>query len=228
MRDEEARRRAESERVEAERARVEAEEVRQAQEGSGETEVSRVDAETVRDDAEISRDAAEEERARVSLSRREAEKERVAAEESRQDAEQNGREVAEVGRVEAEEARVAAEKKRSGIRLFYLKIAAAIALPMAFVALLPAGVGIYLVIRENERLDREIERRCDDARLNRTAIRDTVLNSFASLGYRYDVKTQTAVEVGGEIAYYVEHPEERARALESALATVKRFPPVSC
>jgi len=52
------------------------------------------------------------------------------------------------GRVEAEAARVVAEEHRRDLRKFYLKMATAIALPLAFIALIPAMVGLYLVQKE--------------------------------------------------------------------------------
>ena len=125
-RDEAARRKSEEERVAAENERIDAEEVRQTQEGAGGTEVSRVDAESDRDDAEI-------ERARAALSRREAEKERVVAETDR----------------------VAEEDKRRSVRFFYAKLAGVLALPLAFVALLPAVIGIYLVNAESKKRSTE-------------------------------------------------------------------------
>ena len=49
------------------------------------------------------------------------------------------------GRVEAEAERVAAEERRSSVRRFYLKLAATLALPLAFIALVPAIVGLVYV-----------------------------------------------------------------------------------
>lgn len=57
---------------------------------------------------------------------------------------------AEDERVEAEDERVEAEVKRASVRLFYVKLAGVVALPMAFIALLPALVGIYLVRSESQ------------------------------------------------------------------------------
>jgi hypothetical protein len=56
----------------------------------------------------------------------------------------------EQGRVEAEEGRVAAEEKRADVRHFYTKLAASIALPLAFIALIPALVGIWMLDNETD------------------------------------------------------------------------------
>jgi hypothetical protein len=139
-----------------------------------------------------------------------------------------GHAFSEEGRVEAEAGRVAAEERRSDLRHFYARIAASIALPLAFIALLPALVGIWMVDNEGERLDAEIQQRCEDAQLNRAAIRETLLNSFSNLGYRFDEDTQTAIPVGGELDYYRDHPEERDRVLKDAMRALTRFPRVEC
>ena len=54
------------------------------------------------------------------------------------------------GRVEAEEQRVAAEQHRSDLRYFYSKLAASIALPLAFIALIPALIGIWMLDNETD------------------------------------------------------------------------------
>lgn len=54
----------------------------------------------------------------------------------------------EGGRIEAEAKRETAEALRSNIRKFYLKLAGIIALPLAFIAIIPALIGLYLVDRE--------------------------------------------------------------------------------
>jgi hypothetical protein len=56
----------------------------------------------------------------------------------------------EQSRVEAEEGRVLAEEKRADLRHFSLRIAAAIALPLAFIALIPALVGIWMLDNETD------------------------------------------------------------------------------
>lgn len=56
------------------------------------------------------------------------------------------------GRVEAEEERVANEARRADLRRFYAKMATTVAFPLAFIALIPALVGLYL-------LDQEVDRR---------------------------------------------------------------------
>ena len=168
-------------------------------------EEGRVEAETERQEHETLRRTAEGGPANPD----DLEQGRVEAEE--------GRAAAETVRIEAESVRVIAEDKRASLR----DLAIAIAPFFAFLSLIPSLVGLYLVNNESNQ-------RCQDSQLNRQAIRDTVLNSFAALGYRYDEKTKKAVEIGGELAYYKEHPGERADALERTLAAVERFPPISC
>jgi hypothetical protein len=56
----------------------------------------------------------------------------------------------EQGRVEAEEGRVLAEEKRADLRHFYTKLTASIALPLAFIALIPALVGIWMLDNETD------------------------------------------------------------------------------
>jgi hypothetical protein len=83
-----------------------------------------------------------------------AEQERQMAEEGRVDrslervANEDSRIEAEDARVTAEDSRVSAETKRADTRSFYLKTATAIALPLAFIALIPSLIGIYLVQKE--------------------------------------------------------------------------------
>ncbi|MBA2741914.1 MAG: hypothetical protein H0U46_07875 [Actinobacteria bacterium] len=100
----------------------------------------------------------------------EAEDERVAHEEDRRVAEGGNEHAQEQGRVEAEERRevsesdrVLAEEKRGSLRAFYTKLATFVALPIAFVALMPALVGLYL---NNRRADenRELIEQVVDAR----------------------------------------------------------------
>jgi len=64
---------------------------------------------------------------------------------------ENVRVAQEEGRVHAEEERELAEKNRTDVRGFYLKTAAIIAMPLAFVALIPSLIGIYLVQRETDK-----------------------------------------------------------------------------
>lgn len=49
------------------------------------------------------------------------------------------------GRVEAEEERVAAEEQRKSWRKFYVRLASMVALPIAFIALIPSAISFYLV-----------------------------------------------------------------------------------
>ncbi len=74
----------------------------------------------------------------------------------------------QTGRVEAEAQRVVSEQGRIGVRGFYLRLAGLVALPLAFVALLPAIVGLILlnnqaeqtrtIARENRRTIEQQER----------------------------------------------------------------------
>lgn len=162
-RDEAARRKAEQERIEAEGERVQNEEVRQEQEGAGiGPEVSRVDAESDRDEAEAIRE-------RQSLSRREAEKGRV----------EN-----ETIRIEAEQVRIVAETKRGSIRGTYLRLAAVMAMPLAFVALIPSVIGLlYLNSIAKENRERSIE------------VRDSLCSFKRDLGRRHDQTAEFVAQI---------------------------------
>lgn len=119
------------------------------------------------------------------------------------------------GRVEAEQTRQA-ERRR-----MYRRVAALIALPIALISLLPSTVGLVL-------LKREVDHRCRDGQVNRQAIRDTLLRSFDALGYAYNEKTGQVTPNGRAIQYYLDHPEDRERQKQSAIATIERFPPITC
>lgn len=110
---------------------------------------------------------------------------------------------------------------RLTMRQQYGRIAILIALPVAFIALIPSSVGLFL-------LARYADHNCTAAQANRAAIRQTLLATFVQLGYRYDEKLGKAVPDGKPLAYYVEHPGEAARALKLAVETVERFPPITC
>lgn len=56
----------------------------------------------------------------------------------------------QTGRVEAEAQRVVAEQDRVGMRAFYLRVTGLLALPVAFIALIPALVGVWLLDRETD------------------------------------------------------------------------------
>jgi hypothetical protein len=98
----------------------------------------------------------ERERVEAELGRASAETERERREDLRRIGEGGpeqhvpGHVTNEQGRVEAEEGRVAAEEKRADVRHFYTKLAASIALPLAFIALIPALVGIWMVDNETD------------------------------------------------------------------------------
>lgn len=196
---------------------------------------------------EEDRDAAEADRAAAELGRVEAEEDRVDAEAG------DGGVALELGRVQAEEARVEAEvereqhevrrriaeggpdqhvpgnvetgrveaeeKRQQNARKLYGRVAALIALPLAFVSLIPSVVGLVL-------LKREVDNRCRDSAVNRTAIRGSVVDSLSALGYIY--KDGKVVPHGKPLAYYLEYPDERAQVLQNTRATLDRFPPISC
>ena len=74
----------------------------------------------------------------------------------------------------------------------------------------------------------EVEAQCAEARLNREAIREQILGSFESVGYRYDPETESLIETGSELAYYREHPDEREDQAQDLIVAIERFPPVQC
>lgn len=198
------------------------------------TEEERDEAEADRVAAEIGRVEAEEDRvdaeagdggAALELGRVQAEEGRVEAEAEREEQE-NRRRIAEGGpdqhvpgntmlhgRVEAEAVREA------NLRKWLKRYATIIALTVALIALIPSAVGLVL-------LKREVNHRCTDAALNRTAVRVTILDGLASLGYIYH--DGQIVTEGNPIAYYVEHPDERERALQRTKKALDRFKPIEC
>lgn len=104
----------------------------------------------------------EQDRERAERQRADAELERVEQEDLRQIGEGGQERLVvgedhETGRVEAEESRVGAEEdrevaevKRSNLRRFYLRVAGISATPVAFIALIPSLIGLYLVSEEAE------------------------------------------------------------------------------
>lgn len=87
---------------------------------------------------------------------------------------------------------------------------------------------ILALDRHTQKLEREIRQRCDDARVNRDAIRTTMIDGLSGLGYKYDAAADEIVENGPAIAYWLEHPAERAVQLTRAKAALARFPAIVC
>lgn len=198
-----------------------------AEAGRASAEVGRVEAEEDRVDAEVGEGGHALEESRV-----EAEASRVRAEIEREERE-NRRRIAEggpdnhftpgtPGRIEAE------AKREQNLRKWLARYATLIALGVALIALIPTAVFGVFLYRTVEKLDNEIASRCEDAAVNRDAIRQTLLRSFANLGYMYDEKTGSAVLFNKPLAYYLTHPDERQEQLDALLASVKRFPSVDC
>jgi hypothetical protein len=106
-------------------------------------------------------------------------------------------------------------------RLMYQRIAVLIALPIAFVALIPSLLGLLL-------LHREVERRCTDAAINRAAIRASVIDNLRTLGYEYTEDGEVVPSRTPPLAYYRSHPAERAAALAQTKVTLDRFPKINC
>lgn len=115
------------------------------------------------------------------------------------------------------------EEARRGdtIRHHYRRIALLIALPVALIALIPSTAGLVI-------LARYADHNCKVGQANRDAIRATLLGTFINLGYRFDEETNAPAPAGKPLAYYAEHPGERKRALEQAVATLALFPPITC
>lgn len=179
-------------------------------------------AEKGREEAELGRAAAETSRVTAESDRLIAEGPIAArTEQSRVEAE-TGRVDTEDGRVTAEGGRVNAEAiRKENARNVYRRVMTLFALPVALVAILPTVIfGISL--------HREITTRCDDAAINRTAIRGSIINGLGSLGYRYDDETGTAIEDGKPLDYYTTHEAERKQALNNALITLRSFPLIKC
>lgn len=113
-----------------------------------------------------------------------------------------------------------AEHKRDLAKI-YQRVAIQFALPLAFVSMLPSLLGLYLV-------HEEVRARCIDTRVDREAIRGSLFDGFEALGYRYDPKTEEITPTGHALAYYIQHPKERAAAIERQLRQIERFPTVEC
>lgn len=129
------------------------------------------------------------------------------------------------GRVEAEAERAAAEARRRSMRRFYLKIATAVALPLAFVALIPALIGIYLVDKEAE--ERTAENRTLIARLEKAEREQAEAADARRADFtRADVLVCRAVEKlkAGERA----RAQESYRRLDETLALlgIRRTPAI--
>lgn len=90
--------------------------------------------------------------------------------------------------------------------------------------LLLASGGIVSVVWQS----RDLAQQCENAQLNRTAIREQILAGFDSVGYRYEEQTGALEMTGTELAYYRAQPEERARQLRNLLASIERFPTIEC
>lgn len=142
----------------------------------------------------------------------------------------------EVRRDEAEQKREQAELRRQqAMDGMYAKFATLVALPLAFVALIPSLIGVVVVDRQNDklravisRLDREVASRCEDGRVNRDAIRQSVFEGLLTLGYRYNAATDKIEPFGQPLDYYAAHPEERQAALDRTIASLNRFPAINC
>lgn len=148
--------RAEAGRQEAEAERVEQEDLRQV--AAERAEIERQEAELVRIEQEEQRKASEgglePEDEEHETGRVEAEDERVIAEEERVIAEEarveshssNGG--AEEERVVAEKERVVAEEGRVEKRYFTARLVALVAVPVAFIMLIPTIIGLLLITRQ--------------------------------------------------------------------------------
>ena len=155
------------------------------------------------------------------MSYHEAERGREEAEVAREEHERK-RQVAEGGNDQQVYGRVEAEHDRQrNARLMYQRVAVLIALPLALVALVPSLLGLFL-------LHREVEHRCTDAAINRTAIRQSVIDNLHTLGYEYTEDGKVVPSSTPPLDYYRSHPDERASALVQVKATLDRFPPVDC
>jgi len=162
-------------------------------------------------EAEAVRVVAEEERQTHEVDRRVAE--------GGQDQHVPGNE--ETGRVEAETGRQEAETRRVQRDAKLLpRISLLVALPLVLVALAPSVLGLVLI-------QQEIDDRCADGELNRTAIRDTVLGYLPGLGAT--IKDGRVVKAGvPTTAYWRTHPDERDVAIVDAQTTLDRFPNIDC
>ena len=194
----------------------------EAEAGRVEAELGRVIAEEDRVDAE-----AGEGGAALELGRVQAEEARVEAERLREERE-NRRRIAEGGPDQHVpgntmlHGRVEAEKEREAtLRQWMIKYAMVIAMVVALVSLIPSLFGITLLYRE-------IDQRCVDSKVNRDAIRESIIEGLPTLGYRYVPETDRIVKGGKPLDYYATHPEERNDALERSKRQLARFPTIKC
>jgi hypothetical protein len=171
--------------------------------------------------SERDREQAERERVAAESERVEAEEERVTNEGPPEAATERSRVEAEVGRVEAEEGRVKNDRRRLTPGQFYRRATLLIALPLAFIALIPSTVGVIA-------LSHYAVRNCERAQANRDAIRRSLSTNLLVLGYRYDGTTNRPVRAGPPIAYYASHPDELEAVLAARVAAIQDFPAISC
>lgn len=144
-------------------------------------EEGRVEAEVERVEHEVERRVAEGgEQAVVEQGRVEAEIERESTSATRVAAER-GRVEAEVGREVAEAVRALADVQRGTLRSFYLKLGTFVALPLAFVALLPALIGLYLIGQYAEDNRQQVVESCQDIEALKTGVREEAIQDFSRL-----------------------------------------------
>jgi len=122
------------------------------------------------------------------------------------------------------------EGDRHALRIeFYRRVTLLIALPLAFIALIPALTGIVLIYHQGNNLEAEVQARCLDGQVNRNAIRDTLTDNLDLTGYAYDEDTNTLVKTDKKPdPYYEQHPEQLRRAIETMQKALNRFPPITC
>lgn len=107
---------------------------------------------------------------------------------------------------------------------------------LAFILLTAVFVLVALTqtytINEQRQLTRELQaeiyQRCEDGRINRVAIRSSLIDGLSTLGYKYDEANDKLVNIGPPIAYYQEHPAEFDAALVRTRAALARFPAINC
>lgn len=187
---------------------------------------------------------AEERREKAERARQDAEELRIGAEREREDHEirrrvaEGGpdqhvpREIGEVsppGRWERDiERGVADEEREQAVSTVYSRVTKLYALRVTAIMFIPLLIICWLLWRNDQRLDDEVHNRCVDGMVNRNAIRDSLLDGLASLGYGYQRETNTIIKTGSPIDYYQTHPQELQQALARAQAALKRFPPIEC
>ncbi len=182
-------------------------------------EEGRVEAEVERVEHEVERRVAEGgEQAVVEQGRIEAEIERESTSATRVAAER-GRVEAEGRREVSESDRVLAEEKRGSLRAFYAKLGTFVALPIAFIALLPALVGIYLVnnqaadIRNFAKKTNEIaEENCFNIEINRHYY-DSLSRSLTRIAETFPP--------GDELSFLLQEIASQARLTRDAMITTK-------